>query len=90
MDGIELGTGYSWRAARNAGATRQQIGQDGVRLGHGLYLSRAAEPDLATRCLAWLQVLPSGAVFGLGTAAELTRSTLLSRGWRPPTRLRAR
>jgi hypothetical protein len=80
MEEVELGTGYTWRAARDAGATRRQIEQDGVRLGHGLYLSRAAEPDLATRCLAWLRVFPPSAVFGHGTAAGLMAAPL----GRPP------
>jgi hypothetical protein len=71
MDGISLGTSYTWSAALALGATPRQIAQDGVALGHGLYLSRAAEPTLAERCRAWTKVLPADAAFGLGTAAAL-------------------
>ncbi|RFU21325.1 hypothetical protein [Geodermatophilus marinus] len=71
MTDIELGEAYTWAAARAAGATRGQIRRDGVRLGKGLYLSSAAEPDLRTRCAAWAPVLPDDAAFGLWTAAEL-------------------
>jgi predicted transcriptional regulator of viral defense system len=71
MTQIELGTAYTWDDARSRGATRGQIAQDGVRIGRGLYLSSAVEPDLATRCRAWRLVLPEDAAFGLGTAARL-------------------
>jgi hypothetical protein len=71
MDGIPLGTSYTWSAARDLGVTRRQIAADGITLGRGLYLSRAAEPTLAERCRAWAGVLPSDAAFGLGTAAAL-------------------
>ncbi|WP_448611139.1 hypothetical protein [Geodermatophilus sp. URMC 60] len=49
MTDIDLGTAYTWDDARSRGATRGQIAQDGVRIGRGLYLSSAVEPDLATR-----------------------------------------
>jgi hypothetical protein len=71
MDGIPLGTSYTWSGARDSGVTRRQIATDGVALGRGLYLSRAAEPTLAARCKAWAGVLPTDAAFGLGTAAAL-------------------
>ena len=71
MTDIDLGTAYTWDDARARGATRGQIAQDGRRIGRGLYLSSAVEPDLATRCRAWRLVLPSDAAFGLGTAARL-------------------
>jgi hypothetical protein len=71
MTDIELGTAYTWTGARDLGATRRQIAQDGVRIGRGLYLSYAVEPDLATRCRAWRLVLPGDVAFGLGTAAQL-------------------
>ncbi|SDN55735.1 Transcriptional regulator, AbiEi antitoxin, Type IV TA system [Geodermatophilus sp. DSM 45219] len=68
---IELGTAYTWTGARDLGATRRQIAQDGVRMGRGLYLSSAVEPELTTRCRAWRLVLPGDVAFGLGTAARL-------------------
>jgi hypothetical protein len=71
VDGIPLGSSYTWSEARGRGATRRQIGEDGVEIARGLYLSRAAEPDLRNRCLAWTRVLPSDAAFGLWTAATL-------------------
>jgi hypothetical protein len=71
MDDVELPLSYTWRDAREAGARRRQIRQDGVRLGRGLYLSRAADPDLATRCRAWTRLLPPDAAFGMRTAASL-------------------
>jgi hypothetical protein len=80
MDGIQLPVSYTWRAARSAGVTRRQIGQDGVRLGRGLYLSQAVQPSLAQRCAAWAQVLPADAAFAGVTAAVLRGAPLSSRG----------
>jgi hypothetical protein len=71
MDDVELPLHYTWSEAREAGARRRQVREDGVRLGRGLYLSRAAEPDLAARCRAWTRLLPSDAAFALRTAACL-------------------
>jgi hypothetical protein len=71
VDGIPLGTSYTWTEARTRGATRRQILADGVPLSRGLYMSRAVEPLLAERCHAWAKVLPADAAFGLGTAAAL-------------------
>jgi very-short-patch-repair endonuclease len=71
VDGIRLPASYTWTAARSAGVTRRQIGRDGVRLGRGLYLSRAVEPDLTTRCAAWAEVLPPDSAFSGVTAAVL-------------------
>ncbi len=71
MDDIRLDTTYTWTEARARGMTRRQIQQDGIPLGRGLYVSRAVEPDLLTRCRAWAKVLPADAAFGLGTAAAL-------------------
>jgi hypothetical protein len=76
VDGIRLPASYTWTAARAAGVTRRQIGQDGVRLGRGLYLSRAHEPDLTTRCAAWAQVLPPDSAFSGVTAALLLGASL--------------
>jgi hypothetical protein len=81
MTEIELGAAYTWIGARARGATRGQIAQDGVRIGRGLYLSSAVEPDLATRCRAWRLVLPGDVAFGLGTAARLHGAPLPE----PPT-----
>jgi hypothetical protein len=71
MDGIPLDSSYTWTEARNRGATRTQIRIDGIPLARGLYLSRSAEGDLASRCGAWAKVLPTDAAFGMGTAAAL-------------------
>ncbi len=71
MDGIRLGSSYTWSSARAAGVTRRQIERDGLRLGQGLYLSRAADPTLQELCRAWAHVLPSSAAFGGTTAAAL-------------------
>jgi hypothetical protein len=71
MDGIPLGSSYTWTAARACGVTRTQIAEDGVLLSRGLYLSRSAEPDLQTRCRAWTKVLPADAAFGLKAATVL-------------------
>lgn len=71
MDGIPLDASYTWIDARNRGVTRRQIGVDGIPLARGLYLSRSAEGDLASRCMAWTKVLPADAAFAMGTAAAL-------------------
>ncbi|MGY1772282.1 hypothetical protein [Blastococcus sp. SYSU D00813] len=71
MDDVELPLAYTWRRAREAGARRRQIAADGVRLGHGLYLSRAAPATLAARCSAWTRLLPADAAFGMQTAVAL-------------------
>ena len=76
MDGIPLPACYTWTAARSAGVTRRQVDQDGVRLGRGLYLSRAVEPDLIARCTAWVQVLPPDCAFSGATAAVLLGAPL--------------
>jgi hypothetical protein len=76
MDGIPLATTYTWTAARSAGVTRRQVVSDGLRLGRGLYLSRAVEPSLAARCAAWAHVLPADAAFGGVTAAVLLGAPL--------------
>jgi very-short-patch-repair endonuclease len=71
VDGILLGTSYTWSGARAQGVTRSQIRSDGIPLARGLYLSSSAEPDLRSRCRAWATVLPADAAFALGTAAAL-------------------
>jgi hypothetical protein len=71
VDGIRLGSSYTWASARAAGVTRRQIERDGLRLGRGLYLSAATEPTLLELCRAWARVLPPSAAFGGTTAAAL-------------------
>lgn len=71
MDGIPLDASYTWIDARTRGVTRRQIGIDGIPLARGLYLSRGADADLASRCRAWSMVLPADAAFAMGTAAAL-------------------
>jgi len=71
VPGVEFESTYTWAGARAAGMTRRQIGADGVRLGRGVYLSRASDDDLLTRCRAWAPTLPAGAAYGLHTAAAL-------------------
>jgi hypothetical protein len=71
MDDVDLGAVYTWRDARARGARRRQIASDGLRVSRGLYLSSVVAPTLVELCLAWSRVLPSGAAFGLETAAEL-------------------
>ena len=76
MDGISLGSSYTWSSARAAGVTRRQVERDGRRIGQGLYLSAAAEPTLHERCRAWARILPPGAAFGGATAAVLAGAPL--------------
>jgi very-short-patch-repair endonuclease len=71
MDGIQLDGTYTWRQARDLGATRSQIRTDGQPIARGLFVSRAMELDLATSCRAWSARLPDDAAFGLETAAAL-------------------
>jgi hypothetical protein len=81
VDGISLGTSYTWLDARARGVTRRQIAQDGVPIARGLYLSGAVPPTLARRCRAWTHLLPD-AVFGLQTAGALLGAPL-----DPPSRV---
>jgi hypothetical protein len=76
VDGIELGSSYTWAAARSAGVTRRQIERDGRRIGQGLYLSAAVEPSLTERCQAWAKALPPEVAFGGATAAVLLGAPL--------------
>lgn len=71
LDGIALDGTYTWKQARGLGLTRAQIRSDGVPVARGLFVSRALEPDLATRCRAWAVRLPDDAAFGMDTAAAL-------------------
>ncbi|SDD08355.1 hypothetical protein SAMN05660690_3327 [Geodermatophilus telluris] len=71
MDDVELPLVYTWARARGAGVRRRQVAADGRRLTRGLYVSRAADDGLVTRCSAWTHVLPPDAAFGLSTAGAL-------------------
>lgn len=71
MDGLPLGTTYTWLEARARGATRRQIDLDGVQIARGLYVSRSVAPGLVARCRAWTRLLPADAAFGLETAGAL-------------------
>ena len=71
MDRIPLDGVYTWRQARELGATRSQIRDDGLPIARGLFVSRALAPDLPTRCRAWVTRLPDDAAFGMETAAAL-------------------
>ena len=71
MDGHELGTCYTWTAARAAGLTRAELRDDGVRVTRGAYVSRAVPLTIATACRSAGRVLPDGAAFSHLTAAAL-------------------
>jgi len=71
VDGRELGTSYTWQAARAAGLTRAGLRDDGVRVTRGAYVSRAIPLTVANACRASVPVLPDGAVFSHLTAAAL-------------------
>jgi hypothetical protein len=78
MDGIPLGTTYTWLEARARGATRRQIDQDGFAIARGLYVSSAVSPTLIARCRAWTRLLPADAAFGLETAGALLGAPIRS------------
>jgi very-short-patch-repair endonuclease len=80
MDGIPLDGVYTWRQARDLGATRSQIRDDGLPIARGLFVSRALAPDLATTCRAWARRLPDDAAFGMETAAALFGAPCPQRG----------
>lgn len=71
MDGIPLDETYTAVEARNRGATRRQVLQDGVRVAHGLHVSSAFTLTFRRRCTAGARLLPPDAAFGLETAAVL-------------------
>lgn len=71
MDWIPLDTVYTWREARERGATRRQIRDDGMAVARGACVSSAVADTLAARCRAWAKLLPVDAAFGLETAAAL-------------------
>lgn len=80
MDGVPLGTAYTWSEARSRGATRRQIHADGVAVGRGVFVSRSVDLDLESRCRAWARALPADAAFSHGTAASLFEAPV----WAPP------
>jgi hypothetical protein len=80
MDGILLGTAYTWTEARRRGATRRQIQADGVAVGRGVFVSRSVTLDLESRCRAWARALPADAAFSHGTAASFFEAPV----WVPP------
>jgi hypothetical protein len=67
----ELGPTYTWQDARDAGLTRAQRRDDGMRVSRGAYVSRAIPLSLHAACCAVLPVLPAGAVVSHRTAAAL-------------------
>ncbi len=67
----ELGTTYTWRAARAAGFTRAELRDDGIRVTRGAYVSRGVLLTVAAACRSAAQVLPESAVFSHLTAAAL-------------------
>ena len=71
MDSIRLDPQYTRQAARQLGATRRQIAEDGVALARGVYISRSVDSDLLTRCRAWALVLPDDTALSHATAGEL-------------------
>ena len=62
MADSELGPTYTWQDARDAGLTRAQRRDDGVRVSRGAYVSRAVPLSLHAACAAVLPLLPSGAL----------------------------
>lgn len=80
MGDIPLDGVYTWRQARDLGATRSQIRDDGLPIARGLFVSRSLEPDLATTCRAWARRLPDDAAFGMETAASLLGAPCPERG----------
>lgn len=80
MDGVPLDGTYTWRQARELGATRSQIRDDGLPIARGLFVSRALAPDLPTTCRAWAGRLPPDAAFGMETAAALLGAPCPERG----------
>jgi hypothetical protein len=66
-----LGPTYTWQDARDAGLTRAQRRDDGVRVSRGAYVSRAVPLSIQAACCAVLPLLPDGAVVSHRTAAAL-------------------
>lgn len=62
---------YTLEDARQAGMTRGQLEQDGVRATRGAYVSQAVTLTVRTASLAALRVIPAGAVMSHLTAAAL-------------------
>ncbi|WP_448639898.1 hypothetical protein [Geodermatophilus sp. URMC 63] len=80
MADSELRPAYTWQDARDAGLTRAQRRDDGVRVSRGAYVSRAVPLSLHAACSAVLPVLPAGAVVSHRTAAALLGAPV-PHGW---------
>lgn len=71
MGPSELPPHYTWTAARAAGLSPQDIGDDGVRITRGAYVSRAIPLSIREACVSASEVLPPEAAFSHLTAAAL-------------------
>jgi len=67
----ELSPHYTWTAARAAGLSARHIGDDGVRITRGAYVSRAIPLSVREACVSAAAVLPPEAAFSHLTAAAL-------------------
>lgn len=67
----ELAPFYTWQDAQQAGLTRAQLRDDGVRVTRGSYVSRAQPLTLDAACHAVARVLSDEAAFSHLTAAAL-------------------
>jgi hypothetical protein len=76
----ELGPTYTWQDARDAGLTRAQRRDDGVRVSRGAYVSRAVPLSLHAACSAVLPLLPADTVVSHRTAAALLGAPV-PHGW---------
>jgi hypothetical protein len=73
----ELPPHYTWTAARAAGMSPGQIGDDGARVTRGAYVSRALPLTMREACLTARAVLPPEAAFSHLTAAALFDAPVL-------------
>ena len=80
MDSVELSVVYTRDQAFQAGMTRAQLRDDGVRVTRGAYVSRAVPLTLETACRAAHAVLPPTATFSHQTAAALLGAPVV-RAW---------
>jgi hypothetical protein len=67
----ELPPTYTRAAARDAGMTRAQLRDDGIRVSRGAYVSRSVRLSVHAACTAVLPLLPEGTVVSHRTAAAL-------------------
>ncbi|MBJ7452509.1 MAG: hypothetical protein JHC71_10550 [Blastococcus sp.] len=80
MESVELSVVYTRDQALQAGMTRAQLRDDGVRVTRGAYVSRAAPLSLENACRAAHAVLPPAATFSHETAAALLGAPV-ARSW---------